>query len=180
MEGRGFSEHLGRSGTSGTTSEYFSPHQNENHIWWVRITDAYHGGFQWHITSVSSDSYWPSPSPAETFKSMEAFVVSSYSHSQWQLYLPSSFLVTLKTVRMNSCLHLLRVFFAAMPYFSLLVKGVRLLSRYQRKSSGQPLSSLSIKHVRLTLENLLAEIIDEETVGLWGNGPVLKREKKIF
>ena len=116
--------------------------------------------------------FLPAAVQADTFKSMEAFVVASYSHIQWQLYLPSSFLATLKMVRMNFCLHFVRVFFTAIPYFLLLAKGVLSLFRYQYNSSGQPLSSLSTKHVRLTLEDLLAETFEEETVGGCANGPV--------
>ena len=61
-----------------------------------------------------------------------------------------------------------------MLYLPPLASEVLSLFLNQYNSSGQPLSSVSTKHVRLTLENLLAEICEEETVGVCGNGPVLK------
>ena len=55
---------------------------------------------------LTIDNFLPVGCGLNTFKSMAAFVVFSYSQSQWQLYVPSSLSVTLNIERINSFLHL--------------------------------------------------------------------------
>ena len=63
-----------------------------------------------------------------------------------------------------------------MSYFSPLSNCLSF--KYQNDSSGQ-LSSLSNKHVRLTLEDVLARTSEELMVGCFGVGPVLKRNSYV-
>lgn len=107
---------------------------------------------------------------------MVALVVFLSLQKKSQLYVPSSFSVTLKIERTSSFLHLLPVSSKDWLYF------VPFLGNDHSWYSGQyGLSGFqSIKHVRFTLENILTETSVSEMVGPSGIGPVFSKKKKQF
>lgn len=112
---------------------------------------------------------------ADTFKSITAVLMSS-SHSQWQVYLPSSSFVTLKIKRTYSFLHLVCVSLSSELYFLAFSKYAVLFPLSHSTSWGQ-LPSKPDRHVRLILEKALARILSEDTIGPCAEGPVTKEDQ---